>query len=403
MRGNFKIMDCDRHIFEPDDIWERYLDPSFRHYNLGARRASLAGVRLGVVDTFNNRQPAGHKGNRPSWAGFSQFPGWREKFKQALSRRFDNVAYLHDMDVEGVDVAFLFPTGGLYFCWQDDLDPDLSAAMCRAYNNWLHEYCAINPERLRGICLIPLQSVELAVQELTRAYRDLGMRGVFWRPNPLLGRMVSDPSYQPLFACAEELGIGICFHEGAETILPQFGRGRVDTLFARHALCHPTEQMGAFLALASDGTLDKFSRLRVAFLEAGCGWLPYWVERLDALYDNPFFREGYRGIEKPSGYFRRGQCYVSCEAGEETIPMLEQALGQDTLMWASDYPHPDVILSFPETVRPLIDNPALSDQFKRRVLWDNPTRFYGLIDANSPPPATLPESLRAPRARRANT
>lgn len=378
-KNGFKVVDCDRHIMEPDDLWDKYLEAPFRHYNLaGGLRTAKAGVRMGVVDVQNRRPLPLQAGETAGGLTSNRHTGWRSKFKHAISRRFDNVSYLDDMDVEGVDIAFMFPSAGLYFCSDDDLDPELSAAMCRAYNNWLSEYRSLNPERMKGVCLLPFQNVELALSELRRAVEKLGMEGVFWRPNPIMGRLISDQAYDPIFALCSELGVPIGLHEGVETILPQFGRGRVDTHFARHAMSHPTEQMGAALALISNGVLDRFPGLRVAFLESGSGWLPYWLERLDMLHANELFRDGHLAQRKPSDYLRRGQCYISCEAGEETISLLGRTLGQDCLMWASDYPHPDAILYFPDTLKGLFENDRVSDDFKRKILWDNPVRFYNL-------------------------
>jgi uncharacterized protein len=299
---------------------------------------------------------------------------------------------VQDMDREGVDIGVLFSTAGLSFCWYEDLDPELAAALCRAYNDWLHDYCSIAPARMLGMALLPVHDVELAQQELRRAVCELGMAGIFWRPNAHFGRRISDRAYDPVFALAEELGVPIGYHEGNTGYVSPlrggsdgmgfkwFGSGRVDTRFAMHAARHPMEQMGAFIALASEGVLDRFPRLHFAFLESGCGWLPYWLERLDVMRDNPVFGESYLGKERPSEYFRRGQCFVSCEAeeAEEGVPVLGRSLGHECLMWASDYPHPDAVPYFPNTVGPIVDDQQLEADFKRKILWDNPARFYNL-------------------------
>ncbi len=377
MQGKFKVMDCDRHVMEPPTLWDDYLEAPYKHYGIKAE------------GWFSFRTYQGDNVIGEMWAGGRQavttgIPGmgkdmmWRGKFKYAISRGFDNVSYIHDMDVEGVDVAFLFTSIGLYATFDDRLDHDLAAAMCRAYNNWLYDYCSLDPDRLKGVCLLPLQDIDLAHQELRRASSELGMKGIFWRPNPLKGRKVSDPCYDPLFAMCEETGVTMCIHEGQQDALPYFSRARVDNNFARHATCHPMEQMGAVVSMTSDGVLDRFPELHVAFLESGCGWLPYWLDRLDKQVGHYYQGEGYRGKEKPSEYFRRGQCYISCEAGEETIPMLGRLVGEDRLMWASDYPHPDVTEYFPETLRGLMENDEVSDEFKSKILWDNPVRFYNL-------------------------
>jgi predicted TIM-barrel fold metal-dependent hydrolase len=95
-------------------------------------------------------------------------------------------------------------------------DPGLAAAMCRAYNRWLADYCAPYPERLFGVAMLPMQSVDLAVDEMRHARETLGMRGGFLRPNPYHGKkMISDPMYEPFWKMAEELDFSIGFHEGS--------------------------------------------------------------------------------------------------------------------------------------------------------------------------------------------
>src|ERR671926_318370 len=73
--------------------------------------------------------------------------------------------------------------------------PPLAAAMCRAYNRWLADYCKPYPDRLFGIAMLPMQSVDLAIEEMRFARKSLGMRGGFLRPNPYNGRMLNHPDY----------------------------------------------------------------------------------------------------------------------------------------------------------------------------------------------------------------
>ncbi|MBV9015568.1 MAG: amidohydrolase family protein, partial [Alphaproteobacteria bacterium] len=94
-------------------------------------------------------------------------------------------------------------------------DPELAAATCRAYNRWLADYCSAYPDRLFGIAMLPLQSVELAVAEMRFAKKELGFHGGFIRPNPYSNKMVHDPMYEPFWAAAEDLDFAIGFHEGA--------------------------------------------------------------------------------------------------------------------------------------------------------------------------------------------
>ena len=96
------------------------------------------------------------------------------------------------MDADGIDAAFLYPSLGLFAGAVED--PGLAAAMCRAYNRWLADYCKPYPERLFGVAMLPMQSVDLAIDEMRFAREKLGMRGGFLRPNPYHGKkMINDP------------------------------------------------------------------------------------------------------------------------------------------------------------------------------------------------------------------
>ena len=152
MKSGFKTIDCDRHVVEPVDMWEKYLDPEFQHYNVQMGGRFTLATRIGGV--LQNDDSLGSPGS-----GMAQDPIWRKKFKNGMTHNFEPQAYLEDMDAEGVDIAVCFTGIGLYATWGDDLDPELSAAMCRAYNNWLYDFMAYNPERLKGVCLLPLQDI----------------------------------------------------------------------------------------------------------------------------------------------------------------------------------------------------------------------------------------------------
>lgn len=378
MRNGLRIMDCDRHVMEPGDLWDKYLEPAYRHH--GVRMPGWYGFGTTIDSVASSKGGPGGLIDVPALTphtGMAKHPAWRGKFKKAMFRKFDNVAYIDDMDRENIDTAVLFTSLGLYATYRNDMGGDLAAAMSRAYNNWLHEYCSLDTKRLKGVCLLPFQDVDLAVQELRRAVTELGMVGIFWRPNPVLSRRVSDRSYDPLFAACEDLNVAMGSHEGQQEMLPYFAQARSDQqVFVRHATSHPMEQMGSFLALASDGVFDRFPKFRAAFLESGCGWLPYWLERLDFMHANSILKDGYKGKEKPSDYFAKLQCYVSCESREEMISLLGRLVGEDCLMWASDYPHPDDMEHFPDTVGGIFENEQLSPEFQRKILWDNPARFY---------------------------
>ena len=375
MRDGFKVIDADRHVLEPSDMFDRYLPERFRG------RVRVEGPNQ--TRRFVDGEPISDSHRRPGrevkdfgfiFAGSKR---WRETFADALAAGFDPASNLRDMDREGINLSVLFPTLGLYIIWRDNLDPELSAAICRAYNTWLAEYCSVDTSRLRGVALIPLQDPARAVIELRHAKEKLGLVGIFWRPNKLCGRTLSSPDYFPIYEAASDLGVAVCVHEGARSVLPQAGSDRYSE-FGRHIACHPLEQMLACLNLCADGVLERFPRLKVAHLESGCGWVPFWLERMDEHWEHESHGSARSTKEKPSSYFKR-QCWVSCEAGEELVPCFVEHVGADYLTMATDYPHSDAIDKFPElTVGALSANQKLSAETRQKILWNNPARLYGL-------------------------
>ena len=375
MRDGFKIIDADRHVLEPSDLFDRYLPERFRG------RVKVEGPNQ--TSRFVDGEPVSDSHRRPNRSTedfgyiFASSKRWRETFAEALAAGFDPASNVRDMDREGIDVSVLFPTLGLYIMWRDNLDPELSAAICRAYNTWLAEYCNYNASRLHGVALIPLQDPARAVTELRHAKEKLGLVGIFWRPNKLCGRTLSSPDYFPIYEAASDLGVAICVHEGARTVLPQAGSDRYSE-FGRHIACHPIEQMLACLNFCADGVLERFPRLKVAHLESGCGWVPFWLERMDEHWEHDSQGSARTTKEKPSVYFKR-QCWVSCEAGEGFVPSFVEHVGADYLTVATDYPHSDAVGKFPDlTVGALSGNSNFTTEARRKILWDNPVRLYGL-------------------------
>jgi predicted TIM-barrel fold metal-dependent hydrolase len=242
---------------------------------------------------------------------------------------------------------------------------------------WIAEYCNYDRKRLYGVMLIPLQDPARALEELKFARTNLGLVGIFWRPNKFAGRTLASPEYYPIYEAAADLEVTVCVHEGARTVLAQAGSDRYSE-FGRHVACHPLEQMLACLNLCADGVLEKFPKLKVAQLESGCGWVPFWLERMDEHWEHESHGSAKSTREKPSTYFKR-QCWVSCEAGEELVAVFAEYVGDDYLMVATDYPHSDAVDKFPDkTIGSLSGNPNLSTATRRKILWDNPVRAFGL-------------------------
>jgi predicted TIM-barrel fold metal-dependent hydrolase len=279
------------------------------------------------------------------------------------------------MDTEGIDVAVLYPT--LAFFFPEIPDRPLHAALCRAYNDWLADYARTAPDRLLGVALLPLEDVAASIVELERCTERHGFRGAFMRPNPYAGRSLHDPAYDPFWDCAQSLGVPITVHEGLSDSLPTLGRERSQSPVIQHLMSHPFEQMSACASIVMEGVADRHPGLRFVFLESGSGWLPYWLDRMDSHWDtwSSLLPEARR---KPSETFRE-QCFIAMDPDDEIAAAVANQVGDDVLVWSSDYPHPDA--PFPGAIKKTLQTLAeLSDRSQRKILGSNALRLYG-IDA----------------------
>jgi len=363
MSAELPVIDADGHVTEPVGMWAEYVEERFRGrvprpaLDERGRPCQVLDDRIimrhAMLLTFGPEYDFGAARIAPG--------GW------------DPEARLRDMNGDGIDVAVLFPSIG-FFVFESD-DSLLVGALCRAYNDWLADYCRAARDRLVGVALLPLADVDAAVRELERATTQLGFRGAFVRPNPYAGRPIHHPVYERFWECAASLGVPITVHEGLTDGLPTLGRDRFENPAMLHVLSHPFEQMAACAGLILNGVLDRHPSLKVAFLESGSAWLPYWLDRLDGHVETwgkllPAVRM------KPSDYFRR-QCVVSTDPEDGAVEAVLRLVGDDNVVWASDYPHPDA--HFPGSVAESLEKMAgVADESRRKIFAANAARLYGI-------------------------
>jgi len=361
---SFRVIDIDGHVREADDLWERYLEPPFRF-----RAPRIEQVPNGQL-LFLLEGKRHHR--RPEESPF------RIKTDGSPVNEFRGLATdprerLQDMDRDGIERGMLFPSAGLYLPSVEE--GSYAVALCRAYNNWLFDYCQCDRKRLMGVAVIPVQDIRAALEETRRAIQDLGFKGIFVRPNPVKGRTLDDPYYDPLYRTLQQLGVPLFVHEGSGAYLPTAGADRFQgQWFFTHTISHPFEQMLTSLGLICKGTLERHPDLQVVFLEAGAGWLPYWLWRMDEHYEMLPFQVPWLKM-KPSDYFRR-QCYISFEPDETRLGEVLAAVGPDRAVFASDYPHWDAKLS--GAPKAVIDRPDISADTKRKIMGENAARLLRL-------------------------
>jgi uncharacterized protein len=368
-----RIIDADGHIVEPRSFWRDYIEAKFLD-RLPRITTGTDGVeRIAVGD----KVPASSIYAPAAMCipgGLATSETMRKlSWDDLRPGSFDPHQRLKDMDSEGIDVSVLFPSIGLGFV--AITDPELGAAACRAYNNWMKDFCAIAPNRLHSVAPVPLHDVNGAIAEMRRVVVELGVKAILVRSNPYNRRLLSDPANDPFWAEAQALDCTIALHAAVSGDMATAGFDRYHDFFQRMIISHPLEQQMACMDIICGGVLEKYPRLRFAFLEAGGGWVPWWLARLDEFYG----KIGHmvpKARMKPSEYFRR-QCFCSCEPDDIALKTAA-VLGLDEyLMWASDYPHYDC--EFPGAVDELRAHcAALPAESQRRIMGENAARCYGL-------------------------
>ena len=375
MVRTYNCIDSDGHILEPLDLWDNYIDPKFRDRAPRLVTGENGKERLVIEEhaVGDGQRGIGRIGAVGARQGVVAADTMA--YKDGMPGGFDPHKRIPDMDADGIDAAFLYPSLGLFSGAIHD--PELAAATCRAYNRWLADYCKPYPERLFGVAMLPMQSVDLAIEEMRHAREQLGMRGGFLRPNPYHGKkMLSDPMYEPFWAMAEALDFSIGFHEGSTNAMPTVGVDRFeDDRAARHMISHTMEMMLAALGVIWGGVVDRHPRLRVAFLESGGGWIAPWLDRMDRHFDDLGFNET-APKTRPTELFQRN-CWISFEPVESSIAVLADYIGPHKIMWATDYPHPDGF--FPGAPKMVEKQLAgLSAATRSAVMAGGAKAFYGL-------------------------
>jgi predicted TIM-barrel fold metal-dependent hydrolase len=237
----------------------------------------------------------------------------------------------------------------------------------------MEEYCGAFPDRLGGVVLASARDIEGSVAEIRRWGQSRWAWGVL--PYAPYGTPLDHPDLEPVWAAAQEFDLAVTLH--TFTVMPPYAPGGLDTwdnLFLQRSAAHPWCGMRNMAALIGSGVMDRYPKLRIGTLEAGHGWLPFWMRRIDEHAET--IRAAIAPLKgKPSEYVMGGRYFQSIEIpeGEKLTNAVTDLVGEGVLMYASDYPHGES--HFPESVGLVLDwNMAAAR--KRKLFWDNAVRLY---------------------------
>jgi predicted TIM-barrel fold metal-dependent hydrolase len=375
-------VDADGHILEPSDLWERYIDPKYRHHALrivkdergldeleiGGERSQMA--RSGMPSTLAamGRLDIGEMMSDPDVTYDNH----------AAPAATDPKERLRLLDAEHIDAAVIYTTTGLL--WEAELeDAELSQAYTTAYNRWICEWCSDSGGRLIPTAHLSLGDPQAAARELERAVGE-GARGCFVAPFTHSRKPLGHPDHDVVFAAAADLDVPFAIHP---TFEPQWTKGNrngdwqnVRRLKLTAAVTASDGVRTQFTTLFDHAVFDKFPSLMVLVLESGGGWIGYWLDRMDAVFSHTMIGARAPLANPPSDYFRE-RCWISCDPDERTIPHLAERFGADRFMWASDFPHADHTSDYINDLDELAGMFPEAD--RRRFLGDN-TRDLFKID-----------------------
>ncbi len=380
----FGAIDADGHILEPPDLWERYIEERYRPRAVriirdrsgrecmevdGRPSKFMYGERLASVSVMGARRGESIASTERTYG--SNVPFGAMDPRERLER----------IEAEGLSAAFLYPTLSLFY-ETECTDAGLAQALTRAYNRWIVDFCSESNGRLIPVAHLSLGDPAAAARELERAVKD-GCKGGWVAQFVMTRKPHAHPDHDILFAAAQDLDVPLGIHPTFEPpwALPgrydyaRFLRGRRYFLnvTAADAVRH------AFTSFFDYGVFDKFPRVKLVLLEAGAGWISYWLDRLDAVYGS-IIGSAVPLREKPSHYFQRN-CWVSADPDERALPAMVELCGADKFFWASDFPHPDHVGNYIEEVEEMAGK--LPEPARSMVLGNNVTRVYKC----SPPPS----------------
>lgn len=334
----FGIVDADGHISDSVAHVREYIDGPYRTW----------GYRLGGSDGFDTAM-GGKLGSKAP----------------------DAASWLAALEMGGMERTVLYPTGGLAYGLIGD--KDAAVALCHAYNTYFAEEFRGKSDLLHGVATLPLQDIDEAIAEL-RGAKEMGFVGGML-PGIARGPLLGDSRYFPLYEEAQRLGMMLAVH-GATHGLDQVGSDVYDQFIGVHTYTFPAAIMRQFTSVVYAGISELFPELRIGWMESGCTWLPFWIDRMDSEWHKRGAREAPALTRTPSEAIRRAHWYFHAESEESLIAAAAEYLGTEKLFWASDWPHWDN--EYPESLDEILDRGDLTLEQKRAMARENALRLYGM-------------------------
>jgi len=399
MVRSYRYISADSHFESPPEQWTHRVAKQYRER--APRRIKLGNGRDGLL----------LEGRPIIYGGTSLYGGQPPESFDPTVMDYDNTPgcgspeqRLREQDRDGIDAEVLF---ALYVRNTGIRDEAALIAIIQGFNDYMaEEYCAVDPDRLIGVTVLPNIGADKDVAELERCKR-MGLKGAWLHTFPS-GLSYPTPEDDRFWAAVIDLEMPVIVHTSFPTHVgerehrlfkyPHEAKGEqrppTDFVqrFARQAPHHSGSVEASQLIVA--GVFDRFPRLQIYWAENNIGWLPYFYEQIDHEYAiNRFWAERQLGLPKlkrlPSEYLKEHAHWGFFE--DYVGVRLRHEIGVDRIMWSTDFPH--VVSRWPRSLQTLEQQMAgVPEEERRRMVAGNAIRFFGLDHK----PATKPEPGRTP-------
>lgn len=372
-----RVIDADGHVEENLDTFsDKYLDPSYRA--LRPRVTGMEGLAYWVIDEqlYPRRVgPGCHNLGTPTNYNGQLAPHAQGKTDSIASMELSDVeARVKAMDEEDIALQVIYTT--LFLAYPLTTNVGLATALTSSYNRWMADRLG-GHHRIKWSAVVNLDDASGAVRQVREA-KKLGAVSVMvlgTAGNDMLDHSRLLPFYEALVE--ENLALGVHVGWSCPAVNNLYSHIYPSGVIAFHI-----PLMMGFTALVSGGILDRFPDLRVVFLEAGCQWVPFILERMHHRYKNQGsslrkFLPQTAPIQKlpVMEYIKRGNIYFSTEVEDEILPNVLNLVGEGQVIFGSDMPHGDRERC---AARMLQERKDIAASAKLSILDKNPTRLYGL-------------------------
>ncbi|MFG1921963.1 amidohydrolase family protein [Cryptosporangium sp. NPDC048952] len=387
------LISVDDHVLEPPRLWLDRL-PAKDHDRAPHMEIDDTGMDFWVYD-----------GKKLPSSGLSAVVGKsKEEFSPeplAYSEMrpgcYDAAARVEDMNQAGVLASLSFPSV-TRFCGQlfyEAADREFGFACLQAYNDWMiEEWCGAAPGRYIPLVLIPLWDPKLAAKEMERCAAKGATTFAFSENTEPLGLpTIHDRNryWDPVFAAANELQMVASMHVGSSSQLPQITK---DAPFMANLTWGATRTSGTMLAWLFSGLFQRFPNLKIALSEGNIGWMPYFLERAEQVYDKQRYwvQRGvtfaeHAGTDVDLTDFNIRElfrdhvygCFIEDQHGIDSIDVI----GEDNIMCETDYPHSDS--TWPDSIAVVKRQiKALTPEQQYKILRGNAEKLYRFTPAEPP-------------------